>query len=233
MNIVGWQKVSLIDYPGKIATILFTPGCNYNCYYCHNTDIIRDNPEHILIDKQEIIDYINKRKSMIDALVISGGEPTLQADLIGFIKKIKETGLLIKLDTNGTRPEILRSIIDEKLLDYIAMDIKAPFEKYSNTVCAETDIQKIKESIDLIINSAPDYEFRTTVSPDLTSDDLEVMASYIKGSKKYVLQQYRKPVSEHLPEDPRLDLSPYPATVFYALKDKLEKSAQKVELRGL
>ena len=128
MKIAGFNKTSFVDYPGKIACVVFTPHCNMRCDYCHNKHILEGYVP--LIDEGEIFDHIEKRKGMISALVITGGEPTLQAGLVDFIKKVKALDLAVKLDTNGSKPELIKDLLDQDLLDYIAMDIKSPFDKY-------------------------------------------------------------------------------------------------------
>jgi pyruvate formate lyase activating enzyme len=230
MKIAGWQKVSMVDYPGKIATVLFTPGCNFNCYYCHNRELIHPTDSLIGMDEEEVLSYIYKRKGMIDALVLSGGEPTLQKGLAEFIEKAKSTGILIKLDTNGSRPDVIKDLLDRRLLDFVAMDIKAPFHKLMQIIGISADQSKINESIRIIMDQAPDYEFRTTVSPDLTKQDLLDMASLIKGAKSYALQQYKRPECYY--NDSRLDTEPHEFGFFTECKALLEAFVKKVEIRG-
>lgn len=231
MKIAGWQKVSMVDYPEKIATVVFTPWCNFDCYYCHNRDLIHPNDAMEMISQEEILSYLKKRKGMIDALVISGGEPTLQGDLAQFMEKAKETGVLIKLDTNGSRPDVLKLLLDKNLVDYIAMDIKAPLEKICDITGFSVYNDEIIESIGLIMNKASDYEFRTTVAPTLTKEDLLKISEYIKGAKRYAIQQYKKPDNGY--PDPRLDLEAHPQEFFTEVKPLLEKNIQKVDIRGL
>jgi len=191
MIIGGFQKFSLIDYPGKICAIIFTQGCNFRCPYCHNPELVNPKLFQEPIDADDIFRFLEKRKGKLDAVEITGGEPTLQPDLIEFMRKIKAMGFLIKLDTNGTNPEVVEKIIKNKLVDYIAMDVKAPLEKYEKVVRAKVDKQKIKEAISLIMNSHIDYEFRTTVTKSiLTKEDIIDIAKTIKGSKLYVLQKF-------------------------------------------
>jgi|LSQX01.3.fsa_nt_gb pyruvate formate lyase activating enzyme len=230
MKIAGWQKVSMVDYPGKIATVLFTPGCNFNCYYCHNRELIHPTDSLIGMDEEEVLSYIYKRKGMIDALVLSGGEPTLQKGMAEFIEKAKSTGILIKLDTNGSRPDVIKDLLDRRLLDFVAMDIKAPFHKLMQIIGISADQSKINESIRIIMDQAPDYEFRTTVSPDLTKQDLLDMASLIKGAKSYALQQYKRPECDY--NDSRLDTEPHEFGFFTECKALLEAFVKKVEIRG-
>lgn len=189
MNFAGWQKTSLIDYPGSISTVLFTSGCNWKCIYCHNYQAITD-PRN-LVNEDKIKDFILERKNKIEAVVVSGGEPTLQTDLIDFLKWLKQTKLKIKLDTNGWNPRILEKILEQNLVDYVAMDIKTSFKKYYDITRIKIDEEKIRRSIFLLKNSEIDYEFRTTVFRDFVEiGDLEEICRLIYGSKKYFLQSY-------------------------------------------
>ncbi len=191
MLIAGLQKSSLLDYPEKIAAVVFTCGCNFRCDYCHNPDILTDFRSDAACDEQHMLDFLNSRKGKLDAVVVSGGEPTLQKDLPEFFKKIKSRGFLTKLDTNGTNPDVVKKLVHKGLVDYIAMDIKAPVEKYHLITNTCTDIEKIKESIDFIMNCGVDYEFRTTVvKSSLDEKDLENIGKTIKGAKRYYLQKF-------------------------------------------
>ena len=189
MKIGGFQRFSLIDYPAKISAIIFTQGCNFRCPYCHNPELIDPKLFTSALDEDLIFSFLRKRVGKLDGVVITGGEPLLQHDLIEFIKKVKEMGYLIKLDTNGSYPEKLERLLD--LIDYIAMDIKAPLEKYHDVVRADVCTEKIMESITMILNGNIDYEFRTTVvKAFLTEDDLICIAKLIRGAKRYVLQKF-------------------------------------------
>lgn len=192
MIIGGFQKVSLIDYPGKISSIIFTQGCNFSCVYCHNKELINiNNSTENTYKEKEIIEFLKQRTKKIDAVVITGGEPTLQKDLIPFMKQIKELDFLVKLDSNGTNPDVLKEAINSKLVDYIAMDIKAPLEKYSSITKTNVDIEKIKESINLIKNSGIQHEFRTTVLKSLlTEQDILSINSLTSGANLFTLQKY-------------------------------------------
>lgn len=190
MNIIGQQKSSFIDYPNKICTVYFTGGCNFRCPYCHNKDIVNNEGDNL--EEEKIIEFLVKRKKFIDAVCISGGEPTLQEDLYTFILKLKELGFLVKLDTNGYRPDVLNALIKDNMLDYIAMDVKGPYEKYNKLSGTTVDIVLIKESIELIKSSNVDYEFRTTVCKELlTREDIIETANILRGSKKYFIQNFR------------------------------------------
>jgi pyruvate formate lyase activating enzyme len=194
MLIGGLQKLTLIDYPSKVAAIIFTIGCNFRCRYCYNTRLVDPKlfREEDVISEEEIFSFLKNRVGKLDAVVVTGGEPTLHKDLDVFISKIKELGFLVKLDSNGTNPEVLKSLIDRKLVDYIAMDIKNDFKNYEKIVNVKLDISKIKESIKVIMNSGIDYEFRTTAAPGVTKEDILNISEYIKGAKKYYLQVFQE-----------------------------------------
>lgn len=195
MKIAGFVKNSFVDYPENISAVVFTSGCNFNCWYCHNKWLIEG--EIAKISPKEIFDFLKNRLGFLDGVVITGGEPTLQKDLIDFIKKIKKLNYKIKLDTNGTNPEILKKLLNEKLLDYVAMDLKTTLSKYDVLTGKKVDIKKIKQSIDLILNSEIDYEFRTTFVPGVEISDIEEMVKLIKGAKNYYLQKYN-PQKDHV-----------------------------------
>lgn len=191
MKIAGFVKQSLVDYPGKIAAALFTQGCNMNCVFCHNRCLIGETQQNT-VTGDEIFAFLQKRKGFLDGVVVTGGEPTLQSDLQGFIKRIKDLGYPVKLDTNGTNPEVIEKLLDKNLVDYIAMDIKAPMKKLREISRSEVDESAILKSISLIMNSDVDYEFRTTYCPQLIERDITEICKLIKGAKRYVIQQYRE-----------------------------------------
>ena len=199
MLIGGMQKISLIDYPGEVGVTISTIGCNMRCPFCHNSHLV--NGTSIKIDEKEVISFLEKRKGFASALCVTGGEPTLQKDLPDFIKKIKEMGYKIKIDTNGTNPEMVRYLIDNKLVDYIAMDIKSSLEydKYNKTVgnvLTKEMFNSILKTIDILLNSDIFVEFRTTMAPIIDEDDYVEIARYIKEKSKnkknviYSLQQF-------------------------------------------
>lgn len=190
MLIGGLQKTTLIDYPGKVAATIFTIGCNFRCSFCHNPDIVKGIARVIAAD--DVLSFLQKRTKLIDAICITGGEPTIQRNLRKFVKKIKEMGFLVKVDTNGSRPLVLEKLLAEKLLDYIAMDIKAPWDKYQNVVCRNVDCEDLKKSVTIIMESGLPHEFRSTVLPLLHSPkDVVEMARQVKGAEKYFLQQFQ------------------------------------------
>ncbi len=204
MIIGGLQRFSLIDYPSKSCAIIFTMGCNFRCKYCHNPELVIPEKYAPEISLSEIYDFLESRVGKLDAVCITGGEPTQHTDLLEMIKKIKMMGFLVKLDSNGSRPEVLKEIINRKMVDYIAMDIKAPLESYSNIMGWQISVEKIKKSVDLIMNSGIRYEFRTTIVKSLTSkDNLRKIAQSITGAEKYYLQKFipTKLVDSKLVED--------------------------------
>lgn len=195
MLIGGFQKLTLIDYPGKVATVVFTIGCNFRCSFCHNPDLIKPTPEMITIGKQNekiFFDFLKKRKGLLDGVCVTGGEPTVQPGLLPFLERIRSMGFLVKLDTNGLRPEVLKEILRRKLADHIAMDIKHAPQKYASAMGVDVDMEKIRESVELIQKSGLDYEFRTTVVPGIhTEEDFEAIGQWIRGTKHYYLQPFR------------------------------------------
>ncbi len=196
MLIGGLQKLSLVDYPGKSCIALFTIGCNFRCPFCHNPELVLPERFPSSLDTQEVLDFIKSRQGLVEAVTISGGEPTLQSDLADFIKQIKEMGFLVKLDTNGTQPQVLERLFADKLLDFVAMDIKNSFANYSKTVGVEADIERLKSSIELIKNSGKDYEFRTTIIDRLHQVlDFEDIGKQLTADgqkiKRFALQHFR------------------------------------------
>lgn len=190
----GLQKTTLVDYPGKIAATIFTVGCNFRCPYCHNPelvlpDLIAKQPR---ITEEEILNFLSDRKGLLQGICITGGEPTLQPDLISFLRKVKAMGYLIKLDSNGSQPKILNDIIQNHLVDYLAMDIKTIPQKYSLVTFGEVTVDNILDSINLIKNSNLDYEFRTTVAPEIVSrEDILQIVNLIKPARAYFLQTFK------------------------------------------
>ncbi|HPF53818.1 MAG TPA: anaerobic ribonucleoside-triphosphate reductase activating protein [Eubacteriales bacterium] len=190
MLIAGMQKLSLLDYPGQMCAVVFVPFCNMNCVYCHNYHILKAGTP--LLDESYVLDYLGKRKDVLSAVVVTGGEPTLQQGLETFIYCVKEMGYLVKLDTNGTKPEVVKELMGKGLIDYVAMDIKANEAKYSAIADAKIDMSAIRRSIFLLMNGDVPYEFRTTFAPQLSREDILDAAELIKGTPAYYLQQYRK-----------------------------------------
>lgn len=191
MIISGLQKLTLLDFPGKLACTVFTAGCNFRCPFCHNASLINGSNTEI-ITEEDFFSFLNKRKGILEGVCITGGEPTLQSDLKQFIRKIKDSGFLVKLDTNGYKPEILNELISEKLLDYVAMDIKNTKEKYYLTVgINEFDISPVIKSVELLMKNKVPYEFRTTVVKEFHNEqDIIKICEWIKNADKYYLQSF-------------------------------------------
>jgi pyruvate formate lyase activating enzyme len=189
MRIGGFNKLTTQDFPGNLACIIFTSGCNFDCDYCYNRDLVENKATEI--KEEEIFSYLDKRKNMLDGVVISGGEPTIWNDLKPFMKRIKEYGFNIKLDTNGYRPDVLKEIIDNNLVDYIAMDIKAVFNDYYKIINKRINTDKLIESINLIKKSKVEHEFRTTIIKGMhTIKDLDTIVKLV-GDSPYYLQNFR------------------------------------------
>jgi len=231
MNIASFQKFTMVDYPGHVATTVFTVGCNFRCPFCHNPELVLGTAS-LGGDKmlKEFFDFLKKRKGKLDAVCITGGEPTLQPDLLDFMEKIKKIGYLVKLDTNGTRPDVVKKALDRKIVDYIAMDIKNSLKNYEKTVGAKVDLERIKMSVELIRNNKVDYDFRTTVVPGIhTEKDFDEIIEWIGGAKKYFLQRFRdfKTLDKNIKEKTKnktIDLE--------KLEKKLKKHFGIVGIRG-
>ncbi|MBO5356628.1 MAG: anaerobic ribonucleoside-triphosphate reductase activating protein [Clostridia bacterium] len=227
MLIGGFQKMTMLDYPGKVACTIFTYGCNFRCPFCHNATLVIDEAE--LFSEDEILAYINKRKGILDGVCISGGEPLLQPDIFEFISKIKETGLLVKLDTNGSYPDKLKEAIDRGLIDYVAMDIKTSKENYSRVCDVNVKIEDIEKSVQILLENKVDYEFRTTVVREMhTREDFEKISSWIKGAKRYFLQCFKD--NENLIGN---NLSAYTASELESFLEVLKCNINEVSLRGV
>jgi len=230
MRIVGFLKTSLLDWDGKVSAVIYLEGCNFRCPFCHNRDIVLPGRiEEVPFDR--IKEYLVENADFLDGVVISGGEPTLNPDLLSLIKEIRSLGLEVKLDTNGTNPDMLDDLLGAGMLDYVAMDVKAPLdERYSHLSGVDGDPELIRRSIGLIMSSGVDYEFRTTVVPVLIKeDDVEEIARAVKGARKYVLQQFRPNVTL----DAKLEaLDPYPASRIRAMAETVRPYVRKVIIRG-
>ena len=189
MKFGGFQKTSLLEYPDRISAIVWTVGCNFKCPFCYNTALVEGNVE--LIPEDEILSFLKKRKGMLEALSISGGEPLLQKDIADFTAKVKKLEYLVKIDTNGMYPKKLKELIDNKLVDYIAMDVKAPLERYQEVTRSKVKEEGIVRSVGIIKNSGLEYVFRTTVVPDLLgAEDIKKISQMLNGAKSYQLQQF-------------------------------------------
>ncbi len=207
MDIAGLIKSTLVDYPDHVACVLFVGGCNFNCFYCHNRQLLDGTQPNK--DDGEIWEFLQKRKNQLDGVVITGGEPTIWPDLLSFIQRIKDMGYKVKLDTNGSRPGIVAQLISEELVDYVAVDYKAPLFKYEG-ICGEyADAQAVLQTVDVLTKSGIDFEVRTTVIPQLTKADLMLMAQELPVVPRYVLNRYRPP-EHYLPRDEqRIKKKPY------------------------
>lgn len=190
MRIGGLQPSSLIDYPGTVSAVVFTVGCNFRCPYCHNPELVLETPERV-IPEAEVLSFLKKRSGTLPAVVITGGEPTMQEDLIPFMRDIKALGYRIKLDTNGTHPAMLRQAIEEGLVSFVAMDIKAPLSSYPRVVGSAVNTEDVRESVGILLRGAVEYEFRTTVvRSQLSPEDFETIGKEIAGARRYMLQQF-------------------------------------------
>ncbi|MCI1273155.1 MAG: anaerobic ribonucleoside-triphosphate reductase activating protein [Clostridiaceae bacterium] len=228
MQIGGLQKTSLLDYPKKISAIVFTKGCNFKCGYCHNPELFSN--ETSSISEEVLFEFLQTRIGKLDGVVITGGEPTLQKDLPEFIKKIKDLKFLVKLDTNGTNPIMLEQLLKNNLLDYVAMDIKAPIEKYRVITNSDIDTKKIHESINLILQSKIGYEFRTTVVKEqLEIADFEKIGQLIKDANTYYLQRFL-PTKTY--DKSFVNMHTYSDEEFSCIKQILQKYIKNVFVRG-
>jgi len=225
MIIAGLQKLTLIDYPGKLASTVFLAGCNFSCPWCYSSELVLPAKikEHPKFSKKEVFQFLKEKKGLLEGVVICGGEPTLQKELKRLIKKIKKLGFSVKLDTNGSNPKILKSLIDKKLIDYVALDVKYPKEKYSNQEAIEESIEELKQG-------KIDFEFRTTVVPTvLEKKDILQIARWVGGENvKYYLQSFR-------PEktlDPNFQkIKPYSSKYLLSIKKAIEPFFKTCEIR--
>ncbi len=233
MEIGGLQKTTFIDYPGKIACTVFLVGCNFRCPWCYSSEIVL--PDKITrqpkIIERDFFSFLDERKGILEGVVICGGEPTINPELPDFIKEIKKRGLQVKLDTNGSNPEMIKSLIKDNLIDYIAMDIKAPLNEksYNSTAGTRVDVDKVKESVKIIKNSKIDYEFRTTVVPSIhDADKIREIAQDISGAKKYFIQNFR---AEKNIDESFTKLEPYSQESLEKIKDSIAHHFDVCQLR--
>ena len=232
MKIGGLQKTTLIDYPGKVACTVFLVGCNFRCPFCYSGELVLPEriKEHPEIPEEDFFSFLEERKGLLEGVCILGGEPTIHQDLPDFARKIKEMGYLVKIDSNGSNPEMLEKLINQHLIDYIAMDVKAPFSRYDQAAGVKVDIGKIKKSISLIKTSGVDYGFRTTVVPGfLKKEDLLQIAKDIGKAKRFCLQNFstNKPLI-----DPSFEkLEPYKDEYLEEIKEEVLPFFQEVIIR--
>ena len=228
MFFAGFQKLTLLDYPGKVACILFTNGCNFRCPFCHNASLVRAQDGADISDA-EVLEFLKKRQGILEGVCISGGEPLIHNELKDFIREVKKLGYPVKLDTNGSFPQKLRELIGEGLVDYVAMDVKNSFEKYNETTGINADIDSVKESIEILINGNIDYEFRTTlVSGFHTPKDMQSIGEMIKGTKKYYLQNFADSGDILCP-----GLAPLGEEEMELMKKTAEKYVSVTQIRGI
>ena len=230
MLINGFQKLTILDYPGKVACIVFTPGCNFRCPFCHNASLVTHIDKDTYLDVDEVLSYLKKRQGLLDGVVITGGEPLLQDGIEEFIAEIKTLGYCVKLDTNGSFPEKLISIVEKGLVDYVAMDIKNSKEKYAETIGVEDfDITPIEKSVEFLLQNKVDFEFRTTIVDGFhTLDDIQDIVVWIKGTHKYFLQNFVDSGDLIKP-----DLKPVSALLLKEMQKKASEIIPSVEIRGI
>ena len=229
MRIKGFQGTSLLDFPGRVSSLVFTGSCNLSCGFCHNPGLVLDPEQYPDYPLDELLDELKQRSSFIDGIVVSGGEPTLAPGLAGFLEQVKALGLQVKLDSNGLLPQVLSSLLERKLVDYLAIDFKTSPTRYSELHSQAVDTAALLASCRLTIESAPEYEFRTTCVPGLvTEKELHEMGVQIKGARRWVLQQY-------LPREQLLGNAPqeaYPVARFELLRQVAESYVEQVAGRG-
>jgi pyruvate formate lyase activating enzyme len=219
MKIAGLVKNSCVDYPGLIACVVFTPYCNYDCFYCHNRPLVEHPPR--CLDQEEVFAFLARRAGMLDAVVVTGGEPTLQKDLAAFLGRAKALGYRVKLDTNGSDPDAVRQLLDAGLCDYFAVDYKAPFRRYPEICGAGADAGKTLETIDTLLAAGAAFEVRTTVVPQLAGQDLLAMARELPKVPRLVLNRYRKPETYKPEDEARVNEKPYTREEIRELADAI------------
>ncbi len=231
MRIIGFIKTSLLDWDGHVVAVLYLPGCNFRCPFCHNKDLVLSPDSMEEVPLEEIEQYVRDNAEFLDGVVVTGGEPTIHSDLPGLLSRLKALGVKVKLDTNGTNPDMLGDVLEAGLVDYVAMDLKAPLdEKYDELAGVDVPIDRVKRSIEVLRNSGVEHEFRTTVVPILlTQKDVERIAAYIGGASKFAIQQFR-PGSTL---DPNLSVvKPYPRGTMLAMAECAKQYVRKVVIRG-
>ena len=232
MKVTGIQKLTLLDYPGVVACTVFTAGCNFRCPFCHNAMLVL--PEQIddeCLTDDEVFGFLKKRRGVLDGVAVTGGEPLLHADMPEFLARVKELGYKIKLDTNGSNPDLLSEIVKNKLVDRVAMDIKNAPEEYARTIGLKSfDIAPVERSKEMLLRGDIDYEFRTTVVKGIhTKESLIGAAKWIEGAKEYYLQQFKDSGNLILPDG----LSAYDEKQMHALADAVRDYVPTVEVRGV
>lgn len=230
MNIYGLTKTTLLDYPGHVASVVFTGRCNFLCPFCHNTDLVLNPDSFPLIDEEEVLSHLKKRKNVLSGICVTGGEPTLQIDLRAFLEKVRELEYLIKLDTNGYNPDIIEELLSAGLIDYIAMDIKSGWDKYPLVSgVREIDMSRIEQSISLISSICPDYEFRTTAVKGIhTMDDFVDIAHRIPGDCHYYIQNFKE--NDCIPDK---SLTSFTKEELDLFADAIRPLVSQVSIRGV
>jgi pyruvate formate lyase activating enzyme len=230
MRIGGFQKTSLLDFPDRVSAIVWTSGCNFRCPFCYNPALALGKGP--VFPEEEILSFLAKRKGLLEGVVVTGGEPFLQNGLPGFLQKVRDLGFLVKVDTNGAYPEKLQSLIEDNLVDYVAMDVKAPREKYSQLAGVEVAVSAIDASISLLMQKAPQYEFRTTFVPGLlVKEDVVEIAKWLRGARRFYLQQFKR-MTPVLSKD--LDrVVPYPREYFQETLAAIQPFFETCAMRGV
>ena len=230
MNISGIQKLSLLDFPGKLACTVFTSGCNFRCPFCHNAALVLPGmSDHI--GEQEVLSFLKKREGILEGVCITGGEPCLQPDLEAFIGKVRDIGFAVKLDTNGSFPEKLSSLLEKGLLDYVAMDIKTSKERYFEVCGVQNEklLENVQKSVEILKSSSVPHEFRTTTARELqTKEDFEKIGRWLSGEKRYFIQQYE--ASGELVGD---EMTPYEKEELTEFAKVMKNFVENVEIRGI
>ena len=229
MKICGLNKTTLLDYPGCVAATVFAGGCNFRCPFCHNGDLVLHSAKMKEYSEEEVLNFLNKRKNVLEGVCVTGGEPTLYSDLPEFIAKIKAMGYKVKLDTNGSNPKMLKRLVEGKLVDYVAMDIKAPVSEYNKVCGVQVDTESVQQSVAYLKQGEVSYEFRTTVVKELhTKQDILEIGKWILGAENYYLQSYRE-TDENICKG----FSAMEKEELFELEEKLKKYIKNVKVRGV
>lgn len=230
MGIKGFQGTSVLDFPGRIASLVFYGGCNLSCGFCHNPTLIDDFDQYPDMPVEALLDALQQRLGFIDGVVISGGEPTLAPTLSSTLSQIKQMGLAIKLDTNGLRPDVVARLMEQQLLDYVALDVKTSPERYGELHHRPVALGELKKTVDLLLSGDVEYEFRTTCVPGLVEEkDIRNMAKLLDGGRRWILQQY---VAEHAMDAAMQQCGVFSPQVLHSYADVARTHVQQVELRG-
>nr|WP_320114059.1 anaerobic ribonucleoside-triphosphate reductase activating protein [uncultured Desulfuromonas sp.] len=231
MGIKGFQGTSVLDFPGRIASLVFYGGCNLSCGFCHNPTLIDDFDQYPDMPVEALLDALQQRLGFIDGVVISGGEPTLAPSLSSTLTQIKEMGLAVKLDTNGLRPDVVARLLEQNLLDYVALDVKTSPERYGELHHRPVALGELKKTVDLLLNGTVDYEFRTTCVPGLVEEkDIQCIAHLLDGGRRWILQQF---VAEHAMDESMQHCEAFSSQVLQGYAEVARAHVQQVELRGL